>query len=246
MPPVRGKAACVACRSRKQKCNEKRPECSRCQVLGIKCTWPTARRRGPAKGYTEALERRLGDTELALVQLLLVSTPETIAGAFKPDTLELAQSILANRQANAESGEGLLEGERAEASLMTHWENTSLKTVDGINEWVKSMRDVGPEETSADISVDLRKSQLLSIEGQGLVQRQTAARQPNKNGDRRPAEVCALQQSGLPASHNSASLGSNTIVYSGEAVGKPPDDGEGPGVRRKIDLPAEFQSQFLW
>ncbi|KAK7222770.1 hypothetical protein V2G26_010773 [Clonostachys chloroleuca] len=246
MPPVRGKAACIACRSRKQKCNEKRPECSRCQALGIKCTWPTARRRGPAKGYTEALERRLGDTELALLQLLLVSNPETIETAFEPDTLELAQSIWANRQAKAESGEGLLEGERAEASLMAQWENTSLKTVDGINEWVKSMRHCEPE-SSADVSADSRKSQPLSVDGQAPGQLPAAGRYPNGHENRRPAEVCALRESGLRTSHESASLRSDKRVYPGETVDKPPDSRDGgSGVRGKIELPAEFQSQFLW
>ncbi|CAH0057934.1 unnamed protein product [Clonostachys solani] len=246
MPPVRGKAACIACRSRKQKCNERRPECSRCQVLGIKCTWPTARRRGPAKGYTEALERRLGDTELALLQLLLVSNPETIDSAFESDTLELAQSIWANRQAKAESGEGLPEGERAEASLMTQWDKTSLKTVDGINEWVRSIKH-GELKTSADISADVRKSQSSSIGGPALGQVPAAVRHPNRNENRRPAEVCALQQSGFLTSHNSASLRSDKRGHSGETVDKPPDDRDGrSGVRGKIDLPAEFQSQFLW
>ncbi|CAH0027321.1 unnamed protein product [Clonostachys rhizophaga] len=246
MPPVRGKAACIACRSRKQKCNEKRPECSRCQALGIKCTWPTARRRGPAKGYTEALERRLGDTELALLQLLLVSNPETIESAFGPDTFELAQSIWANRQAKADSGEGRLEGERAEASLMAQWDNTSLKTADGINEWVNGMRH-GEPETSADVSTDLRKSQQLPVGEQAPGQLPATVSHPNRDETRTPGEVCALRQSGVPTSHNSAPFRSDKRDHPGETADEPLDDRDGgSGVRGKIDLPAEFQSQFLW
>ncbi|CAG9990706.1 unnamed protein product [Clonostachys byssicola] len=201
---------------------------------------------GPAKGYTEALERRLGDTELALLQLLLVSNPETIESAFESDTLELAQSIWADRRAKAESGEGLLEGERAEASLMAQWDNTSLKTADGINEWVNRMRD-GEPETSANISADFRKSQPLSVGGQTLGKLPPTASHPNGDETRRPVEVCALRQIGVPISHNSVSFRSDKRDHPEEIVDKPPGNRDGgSGVRGKIDIPAEFQSQFLW
>lgn len=173
-----------------------------------------------------------------MLQILLVSNSETIEGAFEPDTLELAQSIWANRQAKAESGEGLLEGERAEASLMTQWDNTSLKTVDGINEWVKSMR-YGEPEISANISTDLRKSRSLSIGAQVPGQLPAGVRHPNGHE--------TLRQGGVQTSHESASLRSDKRDYPRETVNKSTDNRDGEsGVRGKIDLPAEFQSQFLW
>lgn len=47
-------------------------ECAHCQELGLECTYlEAAKRRGPAKGYVEALEQRCGRLEQMFKQVRL-------------------------------------------------------------------------------------------------------------------------------------------------------------------------------
>ncbi|KAL6234021.1 hypothetical protein BDW75DRAFT_241494 [Aspergillus navahoensis] len=62
--------ACNSCRHRKQKCSGNRPKCIQCLEHRRNCDWPEQLKRGPAKGYIEALERRLQETESLLLGLL--------------------------------------------------------------------------------------------------------------------------------------------------------------------------------
>lgn len=53
--------ACVACRSRKLKCDRAKPACSRCLNLKAKCAYPESRRRPAFKRRNvKELEERLG------------------------------------------------------------------------------------------------------------------------------------------------------------------------------------------
>ncbi|KAL4741907.1 hypothetical protein BDV11DRAFT_167815 [Aspergillus similis] len=62
--------ACNSCRRRKQKCSGNRPKCIQCLEHKRSCDWPEQLKRGPTKGYIEALERRLQETEGLLLGLL--------------------------------------------------------------------------------------------------------------------------------------------------------------------------------
>ena len=79
--PSRISSACIACRSKKQKCSGDHPECLQCLDAGQACTWPEQKKRGPSKGYIEALENRLHETEQLLLQLLPVVSDEQLAAA---------------------------------------------------------------------------------------------------------------------------------------------------------------------
>lgn len=53
--------ACVACRSRKLKCNRAKPACSRCLKLKVDCAYPESRRKPASKRRNVVeLEERLG------------------------------------------------------------------------------------------------------------------------------------------------------------------------------------------
>ncbi|KAI9226056.1 MAG: nuclear protein, partial [Piptocephalis tieghemiana] len=52
--------ACDTCRRRKVRCDGESPVCSNCKSVQASCTYnDTARKRGPPKGYIEAIELRL-------------------------------------------------------------------------------------------------------------------------------------------------------------------------------------------
>jgi hypothetical protein len=53
--------ACVACRSRKLKCDRTKPECARCAKVKAECVYPESRRKPAFKRRNvRELEARLG------------------------------------------------------------------------------------------------------------------------------------------------------------------------------------------
>ncbi|KGO38806.1 hypothetical protein PEX1_028450 [Penicillium expansum] len=79
--PARITIACNACRSRKQKCSGRKPICEQCLENNRPCNWPEQLRRGPEKGYAEALENRLQLTESILLNLLPHISDEQLSAA---------------------------------------------------------------------------------------------------------------------------------------------------------------------
>ncbi|KAJ1665596.1 hypothetical protein IW140_005983 [Coemansia sp. RSA 1813] len=68
--------ACDKCRRKKVKCDGKHPVCSHCEELGYECTYLDAtKKRGPPKGYIEAIETRLHKVE-ELLRGLVASNPD--------------------------------------------------------------------------------------------------------------------------------------------------------------------------
>ncbi|KAI8370386.1 uncharacterized protein BYT42DRAFT_502025, partial [Radiomyces spectabilis] len=52
------------CRRKKIKCDGLTPVCSNCQAFTLECTYKdTTKKRGPPKGYIEAIENRLHKLE---------------------------------------------------------------------------------------------------------------------------------------------------------------------------------------
>ncbi|KAI8991578.1 hypothetical protein BDF20DRAFT_790597, partial [Mycotypha africana] len=52
------------CRKKKIKCDGAMPMCGNCQILNLTCTFRDAtKKRGPPKGYIEAIENRLHTLE---------------------------------------------------------------------------------------------------------------------------------------------------------------------------------------
>ncbi|KAJ1962418.1 hypothetical protein GGI12_002657 [Dipsacomyces acuminosporus] len=63
--------ACDRCRRKKVKCDGSRPVCSHCQAIGASCTYlDVTKKRGPPKGYIEAIESRLHQMEHLLSGLV--------------------------------------------------------------------------------------------------------------------------------------------------------------------------------
>ncbi|PWY82919.1 hypothetical protein BO70DRAFT_428983 [Aspergillus heteromorphus CBS 117.55] len=78
--------ACNSCRFRKQKCSGNKPICTQCHQHNRPCDWPEQLKRGPAKGYIEALEQRLHETESLLLKLLSDIPDSHLLSATVPDT----------------------------------------------------------------------------------------------------------------------------------------------------------------
>ncbi|KAJ1953386.1 hypothetical protein IWQ62_006004, partial [Dispira parvispora] len=63
--------ACDMCRKKKVKCDGVTPVCTNCQLLNYSCTFKdTAKKRGPPKGYIDAIETKLFKLESLLTELL--------------------------------------------------------------------------------------------------------------------------------------------------------------------------------
>ncbi|KAI0634003.1 fungal-specific transcription factor domain-containing protein [Trametes polyzona] len=102
----RSSKACDQCRKSKCKCERSSPQepCRNCVMLGTQCTFlGPSRKRGPPKGYIDAIEARLHQTE-ALIGILL-SSKDSRAKSVLDDLAEdpLAKEII-NRVDNSPYG----------------------------------------------------------------------------------------------------------------------------------------------
>ncbi|KAF7729309.1 hypothetical protein EC973_004565 [Apophysomyces ossiformis] len=72
--------ACDLCRRKKIKCDGLSPICSNCQAFSLECSYnDTTKKRGPPKGYIEAIENRLHRLENFLGELAKEDNPRSQA-----------------------------------------------------------------------------------------------------------------------------------------------------------------------
>ncbi|KAK7402646.1 hypothetical protein QQX98_011592 [Neonectria punicea] len=86
-----------------------------------------ANKSGPAKGYTEALEHRLRETETALVRLWMAASKDAIEGAFKQEDL-LPESYSPGRTAPDKS------------SAVTQWDDFPLRSARDVDKWAREVK----------------------------------------------------------------------------------------------------------
>ncbi|KAL1982628.1 hypothetical protein VTN96DRAFT_1063 [Rasamsonia emersonii] len=122
--------ACNPCRSRKQKCSGERPACEQCLEYNRACAWPAQLKRGPAKGYIEALEHRLYETETVLLKILPHISQSQLA------------SILSDMSSGSTSGEERGGGRPVYAPIsplrkrgVEYWKSYPLSSVQNIRKW---------------------------------------------------------------------------------------------------------------
>lgn len=118
--PARITTACNACRSRKQKCSGQKPTCRQCLDYKRPCNWPEQLRRGPEKGYAEALENRLQLTESLLLNLLPHVSDEQLSLA------------IPRQEANQD---GYVPFPRLEKRGVESWSQFPLDTFHGVRRW---------------------------------------------------------------------------------------------------------------
>ncbi|CAL1709508.1 unnamed protein product [Somion occarium] len=146
----RSSKACDQCRKSKCKCERSSPNdpCRNCVMLGTPCTFlGPSRKRGPPKGYIDAIEARLHQTE-ALIGILL-SSKDSRAKTLLEDLSEdsLAREII-NRVNNTPYGhKGRNKSSEAAASSRSRpstndakeGENSNLQATHPSNEWQESV-----------------------------------------------------------------------------------------------------------
>ncbi|KAJ5654499.1 hypothetical protein N7490_001502 [Penicillium lividum] len=135
--PSRATTACAACRSRKQKCSGEKPVCGQCLEYNRPCKWPEHLKRGPAKGYVEALEHRLQVTESVLFKLL----------SDIPDS-QLKASFPENAASRRECATSYVPLARIEKKGIDHWSLHPLDTAKNIRNWQLSCTGYEKDDSS--------------------------------------------------------------------------------------------------
>ncbi|KAJ5964201.1 uncharacterized protein N7479_004077 [Penicillium vulpinum] len=186
--PGRITIACNACRSRKQKCSGRKPVCEQCFENNRPCNWPEQLRRGPEKGYAEALENRLQLTENILLSLLPHVSDEQLSAA------------IARRESSQDHGTGTyVPFARLERRGIESWWRFPLDTSDGIRRWQQACTEpkrVGLETQGSE------KRRLQNEAPDGSVQMSTATR--DTDGTLNETPNCQALESSSDAREESA------------------------------------------
>ncbi|CAJ0885110.1 2797_t:CDS:2 [Entrophospora sp. SA101] len=91
--------ACDSCRRKKVKCDGIQSVCGNCKAFNLECTYnDTTKKRGPPKGYIEAIETRLHKMESLLGGLVHSNDPraEAALAELMQDDLHSTSSIRSN------------------------------------------------------------------------------------------------------------------------------------------------------
>lgn len=176
--PARITIACNACRSRKQKCSGRKPICEQCLENNRPCNWPEQLRRGPEKGYAEALENRLQLTESILLNLLPHVSDEQLSAAIP----------------RRESSGSYVPFPRLEKRGMESWSQFPLDTSHGIRRWQQACTE--SERVGSEVQQEGSKRRRLQNKGSDCsVQMSTTTRDGNESINETPNRT-VLESSG--------------------------------------------------
>ncbi|RKU42022.1 hypothetical protein DL546_005042 [Coniochaeta pulveracea] len=264
MGSIRGRAACDGCRSRKQKCDETKPVCSRCRDLNRQCLWPRTHKRGPVKGYADVLKQRLEETENALLRLLSATDDRTIAAAFADSTA--GQSLLPRyRDIGGTDVPG--SAELKKAALVTHWDRFPLKTSEEVMSWARAVRKAsdptvlpssGDSQVNCRIQVPGRELPSGGMDGTGVGEihvRQTLVadeegmtvrqdEQTDEYTNRRMYSQDTTHSREPVVAHHEESSPTN-ITEPQHNTTAPPSDLQ-QEKEQSLELSQEFKQQYLW
>ncbi|KAM3560157.1 hypothetical protein MY1884_003106 [Beauveria asiatica] len=114
--------------------------------------------RGPAKGYTEALEHRLRETETALLRIVSVVDGPTLEAAFHDSG--------GGGGARVGMPDAISEAKTDKAEMAAHWETFPLSTPGDIMTWANDQRAPSQDSRAGDAEVSaVRLGQPLSNHG---------------------------------------------------------------------------------
>ncbi|KAH8700496.1 hypothetical protein BGW36DRAFT_405732 [Talaromyces proteolyticus] len=122
--------ACNPCRSRKQKCSGERPTCEQCIEYRRECAWPEQLKRGPAKGYTEALENRLLETENVLLTIL--------SNLSQPQLYSILSENISRRDSKNQGKRAIhIPSPSSHKRGVDYWKSFPLSSAEDIRRWEK-------------------------------------------------------------------------------------------------------------
>ncbi|GFF43018.1 hypothetical protein IFM61606_03275 [Aspergillus udagawae] len=215
--------ACNSCRSRKQKCSGNKPICTKCLESHRQCNWPEQLKRGPAKGYIEALERRLHETEHVLLRLLAHMSDEQLAIAVERDKSPFLRSGKNDAQ---------------------YWRRYPMRTAPELREWQRDClaeTRVSPlrhTEVSAPSEVEADENSHVASESQQTEQQPVAPyEQATSAHEVGLKSTQVIHGKGIPSSLERIQLQNTQPLHTGTPPG-PSLWSEAPSVA--------FQRQFLW
>ncbi|KAK8147932.1 hypothetical protein G3M48_000723 [Beauveria asiatica] len=114
--------------------------------------------RGPAKGYTEALEHRLRETETALLRIVSVVDGPTLEAAFHDSG--------GGGGARGGMPDAISEAKTDKAEMAAHWETFPLSTPGDIMTWANEQLPPSQDSRAGDAEVSaVRLGQQLSNHG---------------------------------------------------------------------------------
>ncbi|PKK73400.1 hypothetical protein RhiirC2_695016, partial [Rhizophagus irregularis] len=119
--------ACDSCRRKKVKCDGIQPTCGNCSAFNLECTYnDTTKKRGPPKGYIEAIETRLHRMESLLGGLVHSNDPraEAVLAELMHDDLRSQHKADFTSYRNSSSSTS---SDSSQSGVL----NTSLPTLDG-------------------------------------------------------------------------------------------------------------------
>ncbi|RAK81080.1 Zn(II)2Cys6 transcription factor domain-containing protein [Aspergillus fijiensis CBS 313.89] len=123
--------ACNSCRFRKQKCNGNKPVCTQCHQHNRRCDWPEQLKRGPAKGYIEALEHRLQETESLLLKFLAHMSDAQISSSIHSAQSDIHPGMTAARSPPPSYTPSSRSGKRG----TEYWKQFPLNSVQDVRAW---------------------------------------------------------------------------------------------------------------
>jgi hypothetical protein len=225
--------------------------------------------RGPAKGYTEALEARLIETEEVLLKVLSTINVDQLSTAFIQANQHptLAQKRSSTGSTSTETGLKAVGIQRKAA--IEYWHKFPLNTPEDVGHWLAD-RDIGPNIATPASNIGSEQhhpndaSDRLEMEMRGDVPRQTgpldANMNPDNNGqfqslaDRRCNTLFITRQFGDNVDHSSdqhhfmhlATQSQLQNAAGPAAAGNPELTSSPASERSRFAFSAEFKNKFLW
>ncbi|PYH93882.1 hypothetical protein BO71DRAFT_380535 [Aspergillus ellipticus CBS 707.79] len=185
--------ACNSCRFRKQKCSGNKPICSQCHQHNRPCDWPEQLKRGPAKGYIEALEHRLHETESLLLKLL-AEVPDSQLSATIHDTQNGPNSHATTSGSSSSSSSRSTPPHTYAPPLRLgkrgtdYWKRFPLHTVRDIRDWQQDCLSQGEPATRPSSGPEIGNHPSASLPQHQQQQQQQPPPLPETDPLREPTE----------------------------------------------------------
>jgi len=142
--------------------------------------------RGPAKGYIEALETRLKETERALWRLVSVSSAETLSSAFaEPISAQIPSSLSVTT----------LETTEEKKSAIAYWERAPIQSVEEVLAWKHRVDHPLPGET------DMAMGSSDTVGEARQYQQRHHHRQDDAHSSSEPSPTAPTGRRGDPSEH---------------------------------------------